>query len=351
MGVSAGWRDFYPAHFALQWVDASDVRPGRYWMRSDVDPDGVVAESQEANAPGWAASATVVPGYVAEGSVSPVPADSPSQVGLPATKWGSPGAAEYRVVDAPRHGRLSVAADQWFSGAALTYTPDAGYHGADSFKYEARDGTSSFPLNPPSASAVLQVASAQAAVGISGAPARMYTGTSVQLHATVTGGPSTHVDWSASAGAISQSGLYTAPAAVPAGGAARIEARSQDGASGTAVVGIVRVPARRPAPSLAQGKIKHGRNPLAPVRVAHHGRYLTATTMSSLAGKLVVRARHHGRRLASCLFRAPRLRVLTCRMRLPRRFDSHGTRRLAIVVRAVLRSRGRVVAIRRATVR
>jgi hypothetical protein len=55
--------------------------------------------------------------------------------------------------------------------------------------------------------------------------------------------------------------------------------------------------------------------------------------------------------LVACTFRAPRLRALTCRMRLPRRFESHGSRRLAIVVRAVLRRHGRVVAIRRANVR
>lgn len=351
MGVSAGWRDYYSSFLALQWVDASDVRPGRYWMRSDVDPDGLVVESQEANEPGWAANATVIPGYVVDGLAGGVAADSPSQVDLPATKWGTPGAAEYRVVDAPQHGQLSVPVDQPFSAATLTYTPDAGYRGADSFKYEARDATSSYPIHPSSASAVLDVGGAHAAVGVSGAPARMYAGTSVQLHATVTGGVSSHVDWSASSGAISPSGLYTAPAAVPAGGSARIEARGASGTPGTAVIGIDPAPAQRPAPSLPQRKSKRGRNVLTPIRVAHHGRHLTATTKSRRAGKLVVRARHHGRRLASCTFRAPRLRALTCRMRLPHRFESHGSRRLAIVVRAVLRRHGRVVAIRRATVR
>jgi hypothetical protein len=352
MGVSSGWRDYYSSNLALQWVDASDVTPGRYWMRSDIDPDGVVAESQEVNDPGWGANATVIPGWVAGGLAGAVAADAPTQVNLTATKWGSPGTVQYQVVEAPQHGQLSRAVGDWFYGSGVTYTPDPGYQGPDSFKYAARDDSSQYPLNPSSASVMLDVGGqGGSAVGISGAPARMYAGASAQLSATVTGAISPHVTWSASAGTISPEGFFRAPASVPPGGSVRIEAHNDVGASDAAMVGIDPAPAQRPAPSLSARKAKRGKNSLTPLRVSRHGRRLLATTRSSRAGKLVVRARHRGHRLASCSFRAPRLRTLTCRMRLPRRFHVHGSRGPGVVVRAVLRRHGRVVAIRRANVR
>jgi hypothetical protein len=37
-GVSAGWRDLYDKSLAFQWVEASNVLPGEYWLREDVNP-------------------------------------------------------------------------------------------------------------------------------------------------------------------------------------------------------------------------------------------------------------------------------------------------------------------------
>ncbi len=48
-GISAGWRDRYEAGLAFQWVEASNVLPGEYWLREDVNPLGVVKETGGAN--------------------------------------------------------------------------------------------------------------------------------------------------------------------------------------------------------------------------------------------------------------------------------------------------------------
>ena len=49
-GISAGWRDVYVRDLAFQWVDVTDVQPGTYWLRSEVDPDNWARESSESNA-------------------------------------------------------------------------------------------------------------------------------------------------------------------------------------------------------------------------------------------------------------------------------------------------------------
>jgi hypothetical protein len=41
-GISPGWRDRYTSDLGFQWVDASNVLPGEYWLREDVYPTGVV---------------------------------------------------------------------------------------------------------------------------------------------------------------------------------------------------------------------------------------------------------------------------------------------------------------------
>ncbi|HWT94057.1 MAG TPA: lysyl oxidase family protein, partial [Solirubrobacteraceae bacterium] len=63
MGVSAGWRDLYTRNLAHQWVDVSDVVPGTYALRAEIDPENVIAELNEANPA--SSRAVVVPGYVA----------------------------------------------------------------------------------------------------------------------------------------------------------------------------------------------------------------------------------------------------------------------------------------------
>jgi hypothetical protein len=351
MGVSAGWTDVYGYNLALQWVDASDVVPGQYWLRDDVDPDAVIAETNEVNPAGWAPFPTAIPGYVAQPlDVSELSAAT--AIDLPAATFGSPGSRQFRIVEGPGHGQVNQATSQWFSGSQVTYTPDPGYRGPDSFKFEARDSTSSFPLHPAQAQVTLSVGSPSPAVAISGAPSRMYAGTSVQLQAIATGGASSHMTWNADYGSVSPGGLYTAPGSPPAGGVAHITATSDTGQSDTVSIGIDTPPAPHPSP-IAKPAAPGTGNPLAPLRALRHGRYLMVTTTSSRAGKLAVAVRdRRGRRMARCSARMPKMAPVTCRMRLPRAFaHASRSRRRRLKVKAVLRVRNRVAAVRRITVR
>ncbi len=48
-GLSTGWADVYSAGLDCQWLDVTDVPAGPYILRSEVNPDHVLAESNYAN--------------------------------------------------------------------------------------------------------------------------------------------------------------------------------------------------------------------------------------------------------------------------------------------------------------
>ena len=105
-GISPGWRDVYVSDLAFQWVDVTDVQPGTYWLRSEVDPDNWARESNEANAGAFAVKSSTIPGYVARGvDAGIVSAAAPTHVQLAANAYGSGlGAPVFRIVTPPRHG-------------------------------------------------------------------------------------------------------------------------------------------------------------------------------------------------------------------------------------------------------
>jgi hypothetical protein len=156
MGVSAGWRDFYHRSLPYQWVDISDVQPGNYAVRSDVDPDGVIAEAGESNAPAFADA--VVPGYLATAFSQQVGSVLPSTVTLRAQTFGSPGSRQFRIDTMPGHGSLgNLQKGTWYDGSSVTYTPSLLYKGPDSFAFSVRDKTNPFPRSPVSVTATLGV--------------------------------------------------------------------------------------------------------------------------------------------------------------------------------------------------
>ena len=110
MGISAGWRDIYGAGIAFQWVDVSDVGPGTYWLAASSDPDNVVIESNEANnVAAFAATSSVIPGFVAQPvMVSNVAAGQPQKVTLDAKTFGSNGARQFRSRARPRAERSTA---------------------------------------------------------------------------------------------------------------------------------------------------------------------------------------------------------------------------------------------------
>lgn len=231
-GVSAGWRDWYRAGIAYQWVDISNVLPGSYWIRADIDPDQYIVEANETNPPAYMDEPTIVPGFNAIPGAAQTDADRPVDVTLTAQRWsgsilgGQPGATrpEFAIVDDPDHGTLGPIAGD----GTVRYTPDPGYHGPDRFTFSARDHTSQFPISPATATVTLQVDEVvEPSVTIDDVPTRLVAGATHQFGATVVG-PDQTVDWSATAGTIDGTGLYTAPAVPPASGTVTVTARTDD---------------------------------------------------------------------------------------------------------------------------
>ena len=330
MGISAGWRDIYDSGLAFQWVDVSDVAPGRYWLHAEVDPHDVVQESDEQNVHGVSDAAPTVPGYAARAiAADELTAGAPAALTLRAVIWGDPGHQQFRIESAPAHGKLNVPAGEWFSGPGVTYTPDAGYEGSDSFTFSSRDATSPFPRHPVVATAALGVERAAETVAISGAPAQLNTGTSAQLAAVVGNGPP-QVAWSvngagggnATVGTISASGLYLAPATPPPGGTVTIRATASTGAFAEVAVQVVAPGPATPAPSPGGGD---GPAPvltplLAKPRISVRGRTVTTSTVAGKSGTVETAAMVGKRRIALCKVRAPAKRRVTCRLTVPRRY-------------------------------
>lgn len=242
MGVSAGWRDLYHRDLSYQWVDVSETQPGNYWVAAEIDTNDVIKEANEANNNRvFAANQTAVPGYLASAvNAGTLPYGQASTVTLASQTYGTPGTRKFRIKSVPAHGTLSsggttLGQNSVITGPGVTYTPAAGYSGADSFDFTAFDSASQFPRNPASATVSLTVGQAPTGtqVQISGAPTNMNMGTSVQLTATVTNGTG-GVTWSvngvqggnSTVGTISAAGLYQAPAAVPSPATVTIRATS-----------------------------------------------------------------------------------------------------------------------------
>jgi hypothetical protein len=235
-GISVGWRDLYSASLAFQWVDISNVQPGEYWLREDVNQAGIVKETGGENVPVYSTSATTVPGFDALAQATETPAGLAKTVTLTSTAFKDAAKPTYKIVSGPAHGSLSAVSENH-----VTYTPTAGYSGPDAFTFSASDASSKFPEHPAAATVSVEVTSSTLpAVSIEGAPASMTVGSSVQLAAHVVN-DSPEVVWSASGGSITTAGKYTAPAEVPAGGSVTVTATTSKGAKASKSIEITPV--------------------------------------------------------------------------------------------------------------
>jgi hypothetical protein len=354
-GISAGWRDVYVRTLAFQWVDVSNVQPGTYWLRAEVDPDNWARESDESNTPAYASNTSTIPGHVARGvDAGIISATAPTTIRLATVSYGSNlGSPEFRITAPPRHGRLSRAVGAPFQGGDVVYTPDPGWLGPDRFTYEARDSRSEFPRYPASAAATVAVGGVTPAVAISGAPASMYTGASARLTAqllraegvtwTVNGIPGGSRD----VGTIDPNGLYVAPPRVPPGGQVTIRATTASGAWEEVTIVIAWAPRAlaSPAPRGRLAMRVRGTTNLYGIRVAAQGNALLIKLRSRRAGVLRVRVRHGKKQLGHCRARTPARRALTCKVRT--RGLSHDRMRLVIT----LRVKGKLLDVRRASLR
>ncbi len=319
MGVSAGWRDVYARSLAFQWIDVSDVAPGSYRLRAEIDPEGRIRETNEVNPPAFGAGAAVVPGYRAT-NVGVAAAKGPRQVQLAAANVGGlTQAPQFKIVTAPEHGSLDRPVGQWFAGGSVRYTPATPYSRADSFTFAARNPASSYPRNPPAAVATLE--GLGALVTVSGAPRRLRAGDAARLKAVVQN-DSPKVSWKVGGvlgggrvrGRISAKGLYRAPKRVPPGGRVRVSATSASGASGHAVIRILKARGSRAAPDVPGGVLgrRESSNPLSRLGFARHGKRLLVTLRSAKAGVVVVSARRKGTNLGRCRARVVARQRMTC---------------------------------------
>ncbi|WP_419943983.1 cell wall-binding repeat-containing protein [Candidatus Poriferisodalis sp.] len=159
IGLSPQYRDIYnAARLSFQWVDISDVAPGRYRLGGQSDPYDTVWESDETNNGVVLTESThVVPGYVATPTVAATQVSTSVSVALQSDSYGTPGAPKYRIVEVPQSGTLDQQIQADLDVTDVIYTPDCGFIGTDSFTYEAFDSESSFPRNPVRATAIITV--------------------------------------------------------------------------------------------------------------------------------------------------------------------------------------------------
>ena len=180
MGISEGWQDIYSFSETFQWIDVSDVQPGYYRIGQRADPDNVIVESDETNNElVLTQRLQVVPGYVARPETVSVEPDAAVRFKLSVDEYfddtnledGSPRTRAHRIVTQPSHGSLDVgdtvtvivdgATHQVFTDEWITYTPDPGYAGVDSFTFVALDESRPrYPINPVVATVTLDITGA-----------------------------------------------------------------------------------------------------------------------------------------------------------------------------------------------
>lgn len=169
-GISPGWRDLYKWDLAYQWVNVSDVLPGEYWLQERVNPLGFVKEAGTGEKEKFAASKAVIPGFVAQPQWAGTTEGRAQTITLTSQAYADTQTPAYTIVQGPRHGTLSGA-----SGDKVTYTPEPGYTGTDTFTFSAGDPTSQFPEEPAIATVSIEVAAAS----------RLLTGDAVSLSSGV----------------------------------------------------------------------------------------------------------------------------------------------------------------------
>ena len=323
MGISPGWKDLYHDGLTYQWVDATNVQPGRYYLASRVDPRNVILESDEANnGNAFKASATTIPGFLAK-PVSAPQSGAPVVVALDAQQFGTPtGARRFKILSLPAHGSLNAGVSEVVT-SGVTYTPKAGYLGSDSFTYAAFTNGFAYPQQPAAAAASLVGNSVT--VAISGAPASLAVGTSAQLSATVVNAPG-GVNWSASAGSVSPAGLYVAPATPPPGGVATIQATSAERPEVVATVAVAITGAGPVVPAPGGGTAGNqaaGSKLLSALKVGRRGSrvIISRTVVGGRAGKLVFTATFGRKVVGRCVVAKVKPRtVRTCTITLKKAY-------------------------------
>jgi hypothetical protein len=350
-GISPGWRDVYDRGLSLQWVDASNVLPGRYWLREEINPLGYVKETGGGEKTKFATVQSVIPGFDAEPQAVVAPGRQETFT-LHSHAYNDGETPVYTIVTPPKHGSLGPV-----KGNTVVYTPNGSYGGPDSFTFSTRDPNSPFPHSPAVAAFAIQ--GETPSLAISGAREQLIAGTSVALSAIV-GHDVGGVEWEATKGSLStREGAATSYTAPPETGAVTITARLRDDpeVSAQVTINVVPVPPPEPAPALPHEEPKPAPPPSPPPpgsgnagytqevkpgvsrpRTMWFGRYLVMTTTPTVAGKVRLTAYRGKHVLGTCTALTPAGRVFTCRLKP----GASASRRTRISVLASLRAGGKV---------
>jgi hypothetical protein len=328
-GISIGWRDKYESGLAFQWVDASYVLPGEYWLREDMNPTGAIKEVPGAKAPGYAVNPVIIQGFDANPQSLAMPFEESVHITLSSTAFKDKETPKYAIVPPqPQHGTLTG------NGSQVTYTPAKGYFGPDSFTYSAADPHNVFPRSPAIATVSLTVAGPPS-VAVSGAPAQMIVGTGVTLSAAVENDTS-GVIWSGE-GTFTNEGpegktvVYVAPSSP---GTVTVTAALKDNpkVSTHVVITVLPAPVLVPAPQIPAGEtagfqvtspppvvVAPPANPIPSIsrpRAMLVGRKLVMSTIATVAGQVRLSAYLGKRLLGTCASVTPADRSFSCRLTL-----------------------------------
>lgn len=333
-GISEGYRDIYDWTLDYQWIDASNVAPGVYYLAGRMDPEDVIKEKNETNnGYAWSSSLTV-PGYRAK-AVGPVNTGfrSPVSVTLAADSFamfpsnGSAlGARRYRIESLPKGGilkngntTLSVGSTLPTGTDTIQYVPNNNFSGVDAFEFSAFDTAAAFPRQASRATASVTVGGSGASVvGLSGAPGQMVVGTQIQLSATASTGGA--LVWTSTGGTVSASGMLTAPATVPAGGSITVRAALADDLGAFKEVVIPIVPLGTPAPQPVVPPVTTSAA-LSKPGVLTAGRNITATVSLNKGGTVVLSLSRGATRLDACSTKAPAGQTVSCKFQLAKAYD------------------------------
>lgn len=169
-GISPGWRDLYASNLAFQWVDASNVLPGEYWLREEVNPLGFIKETGGANAPAYATGHTIIPGFDALAQSTSTQEGEATTVTLTSKAWNDSATPRYTIVSEPQHGTLEAR-----SSNQVIYKPAAGYTGHDSFTFSASDPNRPFPRHPSIATGSIEILPAGSRILLAGDATSTYS--------------------------------------------------------------------------------------------------------------------------------------------------------------------------------
>jgi hypothetical protein len=157
-GISPGWRDAYTSNLGFQWVDASNVSPGEYWLREEVNPEKTIKEEGVGSKVAYAEEPTTIPGFDAQAQTTGTSAGQAATITLSSQAFEDSASPTYTIVSQPQHGTLGAV-----HGDRVLYTPNPGYAGPDSFSFAAADPNSEFPRSPAVATVSIEVGPAQSA--------------------------------------------------------------------------------------------------------------------------------------------------------------------------------------------